>query len=193
MDITRAQFLSRGTRGGLALVAGGSLLALAEGPAFGAATADTDIAKLAATAELLAIDFYSRAIASKRMKGDELTYLVGARANEQAHYNALKGVLKTATPAGVKFAYPQGAFGSRTSIGTLGQALETAFVGAYMGAVTALKSNELKGVAALIGATEARHLSVLTNIAAGAIVPAPDLPKVLTAAQATAAVSPFVA
>ena len=193
MDITRAQFLSRGTRGGLALVAGGSLLALAEGPAFGAATADTDIAKLAATAELLAIDFYSRAIASKRMKGDELAYLVGARANEQAHYNALKGVLKTATPAGVKFAYPQGAFDSRKSIGTLGQALETAFVGAYMGAVTALKSNELKGVAAQIGATEARHLSVLTNIAAGAIVPAPDLPKVLTAAQASAAVSPFVA
>jgi hypothetical protein len=194
MDITRAQFLSRGTRGGLALVAGGSLLALAEGPAFGAATADTDIAKLAATAELLAIDFYSRAIASKRMKGDELAYLVGARANERAHYNALKGVLRTATPAGLRFAYPQGAFGSRTTIGTLGQALETAFVGAYMGAVTALKSNELKGVAAQIGATEARHLSVLTNIAAGAIVPAPDLPQVLTAGQAaTAAVSPFLA
>ena len=46
-------------------------------------------------------------------------------------------------------------------------ALETAFVGAYMGAVTALKSNELKGVAAQIGANESRHLSVLTNIAAG--------------------------
>ena len=193
MDITRAQFLSRGTRGGLALVAGGSLLALAEGPAFGAVTADTDIAKLAATAELLAIDFYGRAIASERMKGDELAYLVGARANERAHYSSLKAVLKTATPAGLKFAYPQGAFESRKSIGTLGQAIETAFVGAYLGAVTALKSNELKGVAAQIGATEARHLSVLTNIAAGAIIPAPDLPKVLTAAQATAAVSPFVA
>ena len=75
----------------------------------------------------------------------------------------------------------------------LGTALETAFVGAYMGAVTALKSNDLKGVAAEIGACESRHLSVLTNIGAGAIVPAPDLPKVLTAAQATAAVTPFLA
>ena len=75
----------------------------------------------------------------------------------------------------------------------LGQALETAFVGAYMGAVTALKSNELKAVAAAIGACESRHLSVLTNIAAGSIVPAPDLPKVLTAAQATKAVTPFLA
>ena len=72
-------------------------------------------------------------------------------------------------------------------------ALETAFVGAYMGAVTALKTNDLKGVAAQIGANESRHLSVLTNIGAGAIVPAPDLPKVLTAAQATAAVTPFLA
>jgi hypothetical protein len=40
---------------------------------------------------------------------------------------------------------------------------------------------------------ESRHLSVLTNIAANAIVPAPDLPTVLTAAKATAAVSPFLA
>jgi len=34
---------------------------------------------------------------------------------------------------------------------------------------------------------------VLTNIAANAIVPAPDLPTVLTAAKATAAVTPFLA
>jgi hypothetical protein len=40
---------------------------------------------------------------------------------------------------------------------------------------------------------ESRHLSVLTNIAANAIVPAPDLPTVLTAAKATAAVTPFLA
>ena len=190
---TRAQFLTRGAKGGLALVAGGALLGLAEGPAFGAASSDADIAKLAATAELLAIDFYGHAIASQKLKGDELAYLVGARENERAHYAALKGVLGSATPKGLRFMYPKGAFDSRKSIGMLGQALETAFVGAYMGAVTALKSNDLKGVAAQIGACESRHLSVLTNIAAGAIVPAPDLPKVLTAAQATAAVTPFLA
>ena len=189
---TRAQFLARSAKGGLALVAGGMLLGTAEGTAFGAATTDADIAKLAATAELLAIDFYTHAINSKQLKGDELAYLAGARENEQAHYAALKGVLKSATPKGLMFKYPAGAFASRKSIGMLGEALETAFVGAYMGAVTSLHSNELKGVAAEIGACEARHLSVLTNIAAGAIVPAPDLPKVFTAAQATKAVTPFL-
>jgi hypothetical protein len=190
---TRAQFFTRGAKGGLALVAAGSLLGLAEGTALGAASADADIAKLAATAELLAIDFYTRAIGSKQLKGDELAYLAGARDNERAHYAALKGVLKSATPKDLHFKYPAKAFASRKSIGMLGEALETAFVGAYMGAVTSLQSNELKAVAAEIGACESRHLSVLTNIVAGVIVPAPDLPKVLTAVQATAAVSPFLA
>jgi rubrerythrin len=193
METTRAAFLSRGAKGGLALVAGGSLLALAEGPAFGAGTADSDIAKLAATAELLAIDFYKKALASKKFKGDELAYMAAALGNEQAHYKALAGVLGKAAPKGLRFKYPSGSFASAKSIGALGQALETAFVGAYMGAVTALKSNELKGVAAQIGANESRHLSVLTNIAAGRIVPAPALPQVFTAAQATKAVTPFLA
>jgi hypothetical protein len=193
MTTTRAAFLSRGARGGLALVAGGSVLGLAEGTALGATSADADIAKLAATAELLAIDFYKRAIASRRFSSDELSYMQAALGNEQAHYKALAGVLGKAAPKGLKVTYPNGSFRSAKAIGTLGMALETAFVGAYMGAVTALRSNELKGVAAQIGANESRHLSVLTNIAAGAIVPAPALPKVLTAAQATAAVTPFLA
>jgi hypothetical protein len=193
METTRAAFLSRGAKGGLALVAGGSLLALTEAPALGAAGADSDIAKLAATAELLAIDFYKKAIASRKFSGDELAYLAAALGNEQAHYKALAGVLGKAAPKGLRFKYPRGSFASARSIGGLGQALETAFVGAYMGAVTALKSNELKGVAAQIGANESRHLSVLSNIAAGRIVPAPALPQVFTAAQATKAVTPFLA
>ena len=190
---TRAEFITRGAKGGVALVAGGSVLALAQGSAFGAATSDAQIAKLAATAELLAIDFYKKAIASKKIKGDELGYLAAAMSNERAHYAALKGVLKSATPARLKFKYPAGSFSSRKRIGKLGMALETAFVGAYMGAVPALKSNELKAVAAEIGACESRHLSVISNIAANRIVPAPDLPKVLTAKQALAAVRPFLA
>jgi hypothetical protein len=191
---TRAQFLRRAGGGGLALVAGGSVLGLAQGSALAAtASGDVAIAKLAATAELLAIDFYTKAIASKQLKGSELSYLAGALGNEQAHYAALKGVLGSATPKGLSFKYPAGSFASRASIGKLGEALETAFVGAYMGAVTALQSNALKGVAAEIGACESRHLSVLTNIAANSIIPAPNLPVVLTAAAATKAVTPFIA
>ena len=194
MSATRAQFLRQAGGGGLALIAGGSLLGLAQGTALAATSSgDVAIAKLAATAELLAIDFYTKALASKQLKGSEASYLGAALGNEQAHYAALKGVLGSAAPSGLKFKYPVGAFASRHSIGALGEALETAFVGAYMGAVTALKSDMLKSVAAEIGACESRHLSVMSNIAANMIVPAPNLPQVLTAAQATKAVTPFIA
>ena len=192
METTRATFLTRGARGGIALVAGGSVLAATTGTAFGARTADTDIAKLAATAELLAIDFYSKALASGKFSGAEQAYMAAALQNEKDHYKALAGVLKAAAPKGLKFTYPAGTFNSGKSIGKLGMALETAFVGAYLGAVTALKSNDLKGVAATIGANESRHLAILSNIAAGTIVSGPSFPTAFTAAKATAAVTPFI-
>jgi ferritin-like protein len=193
METTRAAFLSRGAKGGLALVAGGSVLALTNGPAFGSVTADADIAKLAATAELLAISFYTRSIRSGKLKGAEAAYLAAALQNEKDHYKALAGVLGRAAPKGLKFKFPGGTFSSARSIGKTGQALETAFVGAYLGAVKALKSNELKGVAAQIGNTESRHLAILSNIAAGTIASGPSFPKALTAAQAKKAVTPFLA
>lgn len=84
-------------------------------------------------------------------------------------------------------------FESAKSIAETGAALETAFVGAYMGAVTALSDNELKKVAALAGANEAQHLTVFKQLAAGMLVPNPALPEVLSAAQATEAVQGFLA
>lgn len=196
--ITRAQLVSRATRGGLALVAGGTVLAATAGRARGTAdpaaraTTDTDIAKLAATAELLAIDFYTRAIRARKLVGEEREYLIDARDSEDAHYKALAQVLGAAAPRDLAFKFPAGAFRSRRSIAKLGVALETAFVGAYLGAVTALESNDLKGVAAQIGASEASHLSVFSDIASDDPV-IPAFPKSLTADQATAAVTPFLA
>ncbi|HWH14425.1 MAG TPA: ferritin-like domain-containing protein [Miltoncostaeaceae bacterium] len=192
IDPTRAQFLSRGAKGGLALVAGGSVLGLAVGQAGAQTPSDVEIAKLAATAELLAIDFYTRALRSRKFAGDERRYLAEARANERAHYAALAKLLGPGAPKGVSFRYPRGAFGSRLAVARLGVALETAFVGAYLGAVTALSSNELKATAATIAANESQHLSVLSEIAKDDPV-GPAFPKALTAAQATRAVTPFLA
>lgn len=194
-DTTRATFLRRAGAGSLALVAGGTVLGLAEGSAL-AATSEGDIAilKLAATAELLAINFYTESIRSKKVPGEDAAYFAGALENEKAHYKALAEAIGSGAPAGLKFKYPTGSFKSSKSIGKLGEALEIAFVGAYMFAVTALESNALKGVAAEIGACESRHLSVLTNIAHGAIVPPPALPTVLKSAkEAEEKVGAFVA
>ena len=189
----RAEFISRTAKGGLALVAGGSVLAEVSSLAVASGVTDVDIAKLAATAELLAINFYSHAISSGKFHDkDERRYLHEARAAEIAHYDALRAVLGSAAPAGLSFKYPHGAFGSRIKIAKLGVALETAFVGAYLGAVSALNSNTLKGVAATIAASESQHLSVFSDIVSGHPI-GPAFPKSLTAAQATSAVSGFIA
>jgi rubrerythrin len=177
------------------VVAGGSVLAASSGPALAALrrdTSDADIAKLAATAELLAIDFYSRCISSRKFGGDKLAYLTAARSNERAHYAALAKVLGSAAPKGLRFRYPAGAFNSVRAAAGVGSALETAFVGAYMGAVKALKDDGLKAVAAQIGANEAQHLTIFNFIGAGTLVQNPAFPKVFTAAQATKAVEPFL-
>jgi hypothetical protein len=209
VETTRARFLSRGAKGGLVLAVGGSVLAAAacggDDDAGAAATTaaattggsqpvdDVAIAKLAATAELLAVDFYGMGIASGLFTKDVLAYMTASKQNEQDHYDALAKVLGTEAPKGLTFTYPDGTFASAMSIAKTGAALEEAFVGAYMGAVTALKDNGLKKVAAQIGANEAQHLTTLRSLAAGGkLVPNPSLPKVLTAAEATAAVQPFL-
>jgi ferritin-like protein len=195
---TRAQFLRRGAAGTLALVAGGSVLAAAGGPAAalaagGGATTDVDIAKLAATAELLAVDFYTRCIDSGVFGGRRERYLRGARENERDHFDALAGLIGAEAPRNLRFAYPAGTFGSRTAASRTGIALETAFIGAYLGAIEALQDTNLKVVAGQIGANEFGHYIVFTDILTGLPVgPSFPGPK-LTPAQAGAALGPFLA
>ena len=191
METTRADFLSRGAKGGLALVAGGSVLAMTNGPAFGSVAADTDIAKLAATAELLGSLLHALDPVPEARGAEAYTWPPRSR-TRRTHYKALAGVLGRAAPKNLRFKFPAGTFGSARSIGRTGQALETAFVGAYLGAVKALKSNDLKAVAAHRQQRVAAPGDPV-HIAAGTIVSGPSFPKALTAAQATRAVTPFLA
>jgi hypothetical protein len=167
-DSTRAQFLRNTGKGAVGLVVGGTVFAMAEGVAFGQTSGDVEIAKIAATAELLAIDVYTRALAARRggkviFAGATRKYLINARRNEHDHYNALKGVLKGDTPAGLQFTYGANQFKSASAIVNLGVTLETAFVRAYMTAAKGLTVEELRLVAAQIGASEASHLGFLLN------------------------------
>ncbi len=192
-ETSRAEFLSLGAKAGLALVAGGTILGAAPGRRSGRRTA-TSPSPARGDAELLAIDVYSRAIGTGFFTADVLAYMEAAKQNEQDHYDALAKVLGKDAPKGLTFTYPDGTFASAKSIATTGTALETAFVGAYMGAISALKDNGLKKVAAQIGANEAQHLTTLKSLGAGGtLVPNPSLPEVLTAEQATKAVTPFLA
>ncbi|MEP6893490.1 MAG: ferritin-like domain-containing protein [Gaiellaceae bacterium] len=188
----RAGFFSSSARGGasvaLGAMAAGWLVDNAVGaPAKTAASdplADLDlaIARLAVGAEILAAEFYTGAIAAKTFSGDVTRYLKRALFNEQEHLTAMSQVLFGAgqaplTADDLTITFPKGTFDSRGSIAKFGIALETAFLGAYLGAVDALGSSDLKTTAARIAASEAQHLSVFSELTAnrpvGVSFPAP--------------------
>lgn len=185
--LDRAQFLRRAGVGGVALMSGGTILASVTSTASAQAPTDLDgqIATAAASAELLAVYVYDQAIKSKLFTGGALAYLKEAKKQEQAHYDALAGILTGAgatPPKKGDFTYKLPKFAGKTkaaqatSIVKFGKALETAFVGAYVLAAGVLSTAELRSAAAAIGANEGSHLGFFTG-AAGGIAIAPAVPK----------------
>jgi hypothetical protein len=157
--------------------------------------ADLAYARLLVAIELLASDFWTRAIASKQFDGDPLRYLKRALFNEQEHYQSVSGILTGAgqPPAVAEdfdFLYPNGTFGSKSSIVKLGVTLKTTFLGAYLGAVGALQTNTLKQPVARIAASEAEHLSVVTRLSGGDPVGV-SFPNALTIDEVSSALDAY--
>jgi ferritin-like protein len=197
VSLSRAQLFSRGAKGGAALLLSGSVAGSFARSSAADSIPDGDLAyaRLLVGAELLASDFYTRAIASKQVGGDALKYLKRALFNEQEHYQSVSGILTGAgqTPAvaaDFDFSYPKETFRSKASIVKLGVALETTFLGSYLGAVDALQTNALKQPAARIAASEAEHLSVFTQLSGGDPIGI-SLPSALTIDEASSALDAF--
>ncbi len=196
-QLSRAQLLSRGAIAGTGFLAAGSATGFLAAAAAAETIPDGDLAyaRLLVGAELLASDFYAQAIASKQLTGDSLKYAKRALFNEQEHYRAMAQVLDGAgqPPAVAEdfdFAYSKGAFASKGSIAKLGVTLETAFVGAYLGAVAGLETDALKQTVARIAASEAEHLSVLARLS-GAGPIGISFPEPLTIDEASDALDAF--
>ena len=187
MGLSRGDLLVRG--GKLALA--GSALAVV--PAARAATpSDNDLAwaRLLVVAELLAIDFYERALRSRRVK--PAAELYRALADEGRHRRAVAAILIAAGqtppgPADVDFVYPKRAFSSHHAIVELGARLESIFLGAYLGAVAGFDVEDLKLTASRAAASEAQHLSALT----GRVGPA--FPRALSIDQSSNALDAYTA
>lgn len=172
-SLSRAQFLSRGAKGGAALLVAGSVA----GPLLGsaaAATPDADLAylRLLIGTELLAADFYTQAVAAKQIDGALLRYVKRALFNEVEHYQALSGLLTgagqtPASPADFDFAYPNAAFASKRSIAKLAVSLETTALGAYLGAVASVQTEGFKQPFARIAASESQHLGLVSRMSGG--------------------------
>ena len=191
--VSRAQLFSRGAKGGAAFLLAGSLIDSAAADTI----PDNDLAyaRLLVGAELLALDFYARAIASRRLGPDALGYMKRARLNEREHYNKMSEVISgagqaPAVAADFDFSYPKGAFASKSSIAKLGVTLEAAFMGAYLGAVDGLQTDALKQTVAQIAANEAEHLSVFMRLSGRSPIGI-SLPRSLAIDQASNALDVF--
>ncbi len=172
---SRAQLLARGAKGGAALVLGSGVVGA--GPLRGSAAAaapDADLAylRLLVGTELLAADFYTQAVAAKKLDGELRRYVNRVLFNETEHYQALSGLLKgagqtPAAPGDFDFAYPDGTFASKVAIAKLAVSLETTALGAYLGAVANVQTESFKQPFARIAASEAQHLGLVTRMAGG--------------------------
>jgi hypothetical protein len=198
-SLTRAQLLSRGAKGGTALLVAGTALAqLADGAAADPLpTADLAYARLLVGAELLASDFYEQAIAASNASPAVTRYLKKAYANEQEHYHSVAGILggaglTAAVPADIDFSYPKDTFASQASILDLARQLESVVLGTYLGAVGGMATASLKQGIAQIAACEAQHLSYMT-VGTGGKAFSVSFPPALTIDQASAAMDAFTA
>jgi hypothetical protein len=173
--LSRADLLAGGGKSAVLLLAGsalGSLAAPATAAAARPSDADLAYARLLVAVELLTLDFYGKAVGSKRFDGGVLRELRLARADERRHYEASAAILTSvnqvpATAADIDFTYPTGSFVSRASIVRLGIRLESLALGAYLGAVDGYEVGPYRQRAAQAAANEAQHLSVLSAAVGG--------------------------
>lgn len=202
--LTRSQLFSSGARGGAALLVSGSVLgALADGAAaappgsaLGSVPAgDLAYVRMLIGVELLAIDFYTNAVASRHLRAGARDDARVALINESEHYAYLANVVSAVgqTPlssADVNFSYPAGSFYSADAVSGLAVTLELLSLGAYLGTGGKLTNAVLQSAVAQVTANEAQHFAAFANRAGN---PAfhDAFPVALTIAEASDALDAY--
>jgi len=194
--LNRSQFLRNGAKGGIALVAGGTMLGQVSGIAFASSgVSDNSTLQAAYAAESLAVFVYSAIVKNfhsfKHPRLEDIDYFRAALKNEQDHKAFLAKALGSKTPTGLQLKVPSSALTSGHALLKTGVALETAFVQTYLGAVETLSSAELKVIAAKVATNEASHLSFIMDQFNGKAVLL-SLPSTGTVPDAAKALSPFI-
>jgi hypothetical protein len=201
--LTRCQLLSSGARGGAVLALAGSGLGALAGRAdaappsgaTGAVAGDLAYTRLLTVVELLLVDFWTEAVASKHLSGKALASAKLVLINESEHYAYLADVLTEvglvpSTAADVNFTYATGAFYTTASVTHLAVTLETLALGAYLGSAGNLVNPALQLAVAQITANEAQHLSVASH-ADGQPVFHDAFPAAMTISEASDALDTY--
>jgi hypothetical protein len=195
MNVNRRDFVQL-------LALGGLSLATLESKIFAQSETDLEIVSLAIIAEQLAVEAYTKAVASKQFTGILGSYFVVGLRQEADHLKALSKVAKSlgGTVPQANFVFEDGVFDSPIELLRLMNALEDAFVGAYLGALPLLKDKNILAAAGAILGVEAGHRVLLREARLNFRDPAITGTRVpndrsfesaLTPTQAAAALKPF--
>jgi hypothetical protein len=158
---------------------------------------DLAYARLLVGAELLAVDFYSQAVAASIAGPGVTKYLKRAHLNEQEHYQSVAGILSgsgnaPAVASDIDFSFPTGTFESEKSILTTAVQLESLVLGAYLGAIGSIQTNTFKTGLAQIAASEAQHQSYFSSRLGGRAFSV-SFPPALSIQQASDAMGAYTA
>jgi Ferritin-like domain len=195
MNLNRRHFMQL-------LALGGANLGLINSSVQAKAESDLEIVSLAIVAEQLAVEAYTKAVASKQFTGILGLYFRTALRQESDHLKALTKVAKSlgGTITDTNFVFEPGVFESPIEMLRLMNALEDAFVGAYLGALPLIKDKKILSAAGAILGVEAGHRVILREARlnfrdpaiTGARVPNDrTYESALTPTEAAAALKPF--
>jgi|SRR5579862_4322025 len=197
--LSRAKLLSAGAKQGTAVIVAGSALGALASTASADPLSDNDLAlaRMLVGVELLAIDFYQRALSAARFGPVGQKYLRTASADEVEHNRTVSGILSgagytPATAADFQFIYPKAAFTTSGTIAKLARSFETTFLGAYLGALGTVQAQALVQPLGRIAASEAQHLT-LWGIELGGRPLSEAFPAPLTPDQVTVALDQYTA
>ncbi len=199
----RRQFVKVLTAGGVSAALATQLGQFAQ--AQSSNVSDLDILNLALTAEYLATDVYTKALTVPFPQGIK-DYLEEALKQEEAHVKALtdtiRGPFNAMPVARPQFTYGSLEFNRANQMKVLETmiALETAFTGAYLGAIPLIQNKAVLSAAAAIAMNEEAHLATLRGglISLGGKVEGAQVPNgrafgvAITPQQATQAVQGFI-
>ncbi len=185
---TRASFFGKAVLAGGAFAGGAALLGGLAEAAEGATATDIEILNFALTLEYLELEFYARALERPTaLDGQTRRFAQVVRSHEQAHVNAIKGVLGRAAVAKPTFDF-KGTTENAAAFRKTAAVLERTGVRAYEGQAPRIEATAILKAALAIHTVEARHSAWIRDIIG--VNPAPvAFEKPLTMSQVLSAVA----
>ena len=163
------------------------------------AASDLEIAGFALGLERLESAFYSQVVSAHETRAFLTTRLIEVAreiaANEASHVQALETLISGAggtLPAAINYRFPANVFISPVAFTWFGHTLEDIGIGAYLGAVGAIKSGDIRRAAASIYGSETRHASILRLLGGFPFAPR-YFESPLSVAQVQGLIAPYLA